>query len=459
MDKPRLGYRLYQSRRVHFVAFIIIGVILAVSYVFIHKEKWPSYWHGISPTAEKAFSVFNIRLDPDGEYLVLCRGNTPIEDVTNMDSIPFGLEQMASIQGVLADQKNLADSANTIYKVHKQRFLAAFYRSQESMRTVMSTQGVTNSLDELSISLDNFRTLENANGEMFIQKRTSILNGIVVVSPPELNIPKANQSGLSRVEEIKQTVLNVSSSRPDQLGVKEPGRGRTSKERNAMTASFADLYHQLHNVLSNSGPDDDAAPLATYDLLTVLRHANKQMSVRLLETVKVETRPFWLIGHYRWYEIICWVWFGVMTHSIIGLGTLLVAHDRKKIWHPSESYRVLAKLVYAPVLVIVMFFLASLLNVEAAALAFGRNSWATLGIAFTLGMFPNTVYRLLRQFLFTLFRNELTQTKRESGQLKTVAVKINAVHKQPDEVYSLDALKENLFEITTAPIKGGRENS
>jgi hypothetical protein len=225
----------------------------------------------------------------------------------------------------------------------------------------------------------------------------------------------------------------------------------TLAERDQLGAYFQRWNENALRVLGVALITGTNGPTAT-DMNQKLGLINQSIGHELLSNLRQETRPMWLFGRYRWLEILFWVWFGVLTHSIITVG-LYVVGAKEEMWQPSELLRIFSRFVYAPILVAALFFLGDMLGANAAVLDLGRNTWATLGIAFTLGMFPTTIYRLLHQFLTTVFRTELTTT---SAPAPTPSV-VKAIVKRPDPAtktpYTVSDLKKNLTEIVVAPLK------
>ncbi|MGC4071590.1 MAG: hypothetical protein QM760_03600 [Nibricoccus sp.] len=230
----------------------------------------------------------------------------------------------------------------------------------------------------------------------------------------------------------------------------QPGtlRELSEAEKKAVAAYFAGWDQRVVEQLGVQLKDNETASLPK-----AIKLANKALTNELTAIVRAETSSFWLMGRWRWLEMIWWVWFGILTQALVQHGLRLVGIMEGQIWQPGELLRTFAKFFYAPLLALSLFFLAEFIGSAKEAVEFSRNSPATLGICLILGLFPNTAYRIIKEVSTTVFRSNLTTSSPPMAAPSTAVVNIDVTHKASGGVYTLDRLKENVAAHITAPLQ------
>jgi len=459
--------RFYLSKLCHFLFLVFLAVFIAILYLWSHQVGWHDYWDEVKRAADNSFQVFRVSFDKTGQRLALLAAGEEIDDVKKLPVTPFGLEKVGSIQGTLSQYKSLAVEANGVYDSLQQDFLHHFSDRRGYFALAVSYFGLTNIGVEFRLPNSRFTVLQQTKGLAFQRGFYNAMAGPVVFDPASI-LPGGrsaatgtNNGPEAKIQQAAAETLEAGQRRAAQFlaGEFSVPLGDVRPSSTNELAALGQLFDRWNRIALDVFPAGTNATsfqsslAETNSVWLRLGAVNNRMREELVANLQSETQPLWLIGRFRWLEILYWVWFGVLTHSLVSQGASLVGGRSDEVWQPGEILRIVAKFAYAPALVLALFFLASLLGAEAAALEFGRNSWATLGIAFTLGMFPNTIYRLLRQFLTTIFRTELTQGDRIVKEPGTAKVVVDRTHREGKQAYNLDTLKANVAELITAPLK------
>jgi len=504
-------FRAYLSQRAHFVVFCLVGVAIVLCYLLSHCWRWESYWEGIKNPARNAFRIFKVGPSDDGHRWVLLVKGREETSLDTLPDMPFGLQHMASVHGVLSHYRHLAEGASRVYERRRVAFLRRFHYAMGYHVLALDEMGLAESGVELRLSPETFRYLQALQGFSFVDGFAEQLRNRIIYDPAEQqhsqnkendspsdpneekdssdtsndvvvdsNHPRELENTSTWAYEARDaafTSLSAGRSYPlrfNALNINGVRRYPTAQEKEAFERRFQEWNRELQQWFAvhetspaevgdqadpnapSSRAGSDPNTVGTVSLTQVQKQANEDLAQALLDTLRVETRPLWLLGHYRWMEIVFWVWFGVFTHCLASQSKHLVqSHAHGGAWRPSETWRSLSKLIYAPLLAMALFFLAAVIEQENTALAFGRNSWATLGISFLIGMYPNTVYRVLKHALPNLLQDKIAHTDRGKAAPETVVAKIDVSHKKEGGVYTLDQLKHNVAEVVTSSLKGG----
>ena len=448
----RIYRGLYLSVSGQFLTLLLLVALVVWAYFKAHDHYENCYWDSIEPTAREGFASYGVGLDAKGEFYELQYDGEPLAPGDISVRSMFGLERSASIRGILNRYRGAAAAANHSLNENETVFRGCFVENRTTGFTApLSAFGGPPGLVELRISQPAFARLEDLRGERLRRTAAALLlsqdgfdgalSGTLThppKTPAEGNLPeKIVQDAVQEGILLTNGVI-TGSRRP--LNEKD--------ERAAIQRYFADWASDAKEGLAT------ALPANQQDLSdAILPKLNESLTKDLLKVAKVENGDLWLVGKFRWLEIIFWTWFGVFTQSLVQHGIALVGGRRDEVWQPRENLRTVAKMFYGPALIVALFFLRDYLTAGTESLEFAYNTPATLGIAFILGMFPTTAYRLLRQVTTTVFRSDLTGSEKRKIVPRNATVKIVANHREPGGVYRLDTLKQNVGNLYTSIIK------
>ena len=142
--------------------------------------------------------------------------------------------------------------------------------------------------------------------------------------------------------------------------------------------------------------------------------------------------------------------------SFLKLIPFLLGRGGDETWEPRETLVVFPKLIYAPLLVLAVLFMAGTFGIGQLELAeLSRSSPSILGVAFILGLFPNTAWRIIKDLCTRIFRDDLREGGAKSATPQTVTVSSAVTVKDGQAVYTVEDLKRNVGEHVTAVLKGG----
>jgi hypothetical protein len=439
------------------------------------------YWGSISNIVRSSLGTYQLGLDATGQRMALQYAGQPVTDVSRLPPAPFSIEKIASIQGVLNRYAALAQSANLAYQQSETALLSAFTPTDggDFALRLGWFAGAGDSAAEFRLSAATMATFRTLRGPALQQAATAHLRSSRVFDPSQgieiaalntstpteaptdtLSGPPKTETTLSEVRAyLRQRIADaVAAGELDRRELNEafqPGsfRALTAAEQAAISAYFASWDERIHRLLPASATPTGSPTDRQSSLDVFFQKASAQMCDELIEVVRAETSSFWLMGRWRWLEMIWWVWFGILTQALVQHGLHLVGVLRGEIWQPGELLRTLAKFFYAPLLTLGLFFLAEYIGSTREAVEFSRNSPVTLGICLILGLFPNTAYRIIKEITTTVFRSTLTTSGSAKAAPATTAVNLDVTHKTAGGVYTKERLKQNIAALVTAPLQ------
>jgi hypothetical protein len=125
--------------------------------------------------------------------------------------------------------------------------------------------------------------------------------------------------------------------------------------------------------------------------------------------------------------------------------------QQKTIFQPRESLRVFSRLLYAPLLSLAFFWLATATNLVSGPSFLSDQSFGILAVAFLLGMYPNMIYRLLTGILEKILQGGALPPAREKplvpGKVRVPAGRAGS--EGPD----FSKLRERIADMFTAPLQ------
>jgi hypothetical protein len=481
LKSPSLFLRLWLSCPAQYVFLIVFAAALGCTYYLAHRRMNDRYWGSTGNIVRSSLGTYQLGLDATGQRVELQYAGQPVTDVSRLPPAPFGIEKIASIQSVLSRYVALAQSANLAYQQNQSALLSAFTPTDQgdfALRLSWFPQA-GDATAEFRLSAATLATFRTLRGPALQQAVAARLRSSRVFDPAQgieiaaLNTPaRAEDSADSTAEPSKpETTLSevraylrmriadaVAAGDQERRELNEafqPGsfRALTAEENQAVATYFSSWDERVLRLLPASGTPAGVTPPSHGTLEGFFQKASAQMCDELIEVVRAETSSFWLMGRWRWLEMIWWVWFGILTQALVQHGLHLVGVLRGEIWQPGELLRTLAKFFYAPLLTIGLFFLAEYIGSTREAVEFSRNSPVTLGICLIMGLFPNTAYRIIKEITTTVFRTTLTTSGSARAAPATTAVNLDVTHKAAGGVYTRERLKQNISALVTAPLQ------
>jgi hypothetical protein len=496
LQRPPLLVRLWLSCIAQYLFLIALASVVGCTYYVIHKLKNEKYWASISNIVRTSLGTYQLGLDATGHRIELQYAGQPVTDVSRLPPAPFSIEKIASVQGVLSRYVALSRSANHVYLQNESAFISAFAPTDNGgfMLRLAWFPGAGDSPAEFRISASTMALLRTLHGPALQHTASSHLCSSRVFDPTQaIEIttlkspaePAAPATDPVKAEEtlkdvrayfhqrIAASVVAADLDRRELSEAYQPGmmRALTPAESQAIADYFSAWDARIiRQIQASCAPAEKPACTATCrpecksdpvckaaeKLVTLddfFAAAARRMCDELIEVVRAETSSFWLMGRWRWLEMIWWVWFGILTQALVQHGLHLVGVLRGEIWQPGELLRTFAKFFYAPLLTLGLFFLAEYIGSTREAVEFSRNSPVTLGICLILGLFPNTAYRIIKEVTTTVFRTTLTTSGSPKAAPATTAVNLDVSHKAAGVVYNKDRLKENIATLVTAPLQ------
>ncbi len=400
------------------------------------------------------FRTYGLQRSADGKRIVLAQGGKPLTlSEGSLPKAPFGLESMASFQGALAEQQGFADLISGYYGRRKEAVLAMFDNpGHGSMRIPVRSLGVDSADLESEITREQYDQFAGYSLDEFAEVAArSIADGVPwsATNRPTLELAATGSDIVDRGIAVGARMAGGIPGGPS-------GEALPAEVREKIHEYFATWPSALGRQLAPSTNDTfgirDALSL---DML--LQSLSDRLAVQLESVAMAETGSFWLLGRYRWWEIIFWVLFGVLVNALIGLSPAVKGPGSGARWEPRETVLVFGKLFYAPILALAVFFLAGQFGLGAFEMEeLGRSSPAILGVAFILGLFPNTTWRIIRDLCTRLFREDLQGSpKSRPVSRRTVTVSSTVSDRGGKPAYTVQDLKDNVANHVTAILKPG----
>ncbi len=189
-------------------------------------------------------------------------------------------------------------------------------------------------------------------------------------------------------------------------------------------------------------------------LSSAISCANQRLHGELQHISEKEVGFFWIIGAYRWLELALWTCFGVFTHNLYWIGMYCAGkrEDVENPWNPNNTPRDFARLLYAPLLTIALFMIAEYAGFTREASELNRSTLVPLGIAFILGLFPNTAYRIISRIPTTLFQKEVTSAE-EKEKKRDLEPRKASTRKLTLGAVTVDDLNKNIKELLTTMLR------
>lgn len=474
-------HRVYFNRVGQYLLLLVLTAVVSGTYLWTHRQQSPLghlYTADIEEIASRSFNGFRLRLSPDRQAVQLTQDGQPISGPNGPSSAPFGLEKTASFRGAIARHAHLADLINADYADRRNSWRALFAdagnvvtapvvgfftETQPTLREFRLPRSVFSLWSEKQGPAFESGLLQSLQSAVVFDPATrpgpvasTAISSTTAVAPSEGTAVSPDSTALSFTEKRLSDVTSRLTALEERLSARWPTIELTVLPAGDYTRLQEQVIHRNRELwLSLLG--ETPPPPAQPSLQSLLDRLNRDFSAELTAVVRTETRPMWVAGRLRWMEVVFWVWFGVLSYSLIDHGLYLVGQRRGEIWQPGELLRTVSKLFYAPALAISLFFLAEFIGASAEAGELGRNSLVTLGIAFILGLFPTSAFRIIRDLSTRLFREDLQGGRDPVPVPAKAVVPIDASHRQAgaETPYTLAQLQQNVARLATAPLAPG----
>ncbi|HUG11640.1 MAG TPA: hypothetical protein VMM36_11530 [Opitutaceae bacterium] len=449
-----------------------------IGYFVLHHKLEPCYRAEIMRSANLSFSAYGIERLADGSRFGMLENGQLFSPGGDRLPAPFALETFSAFQGALWKYHRLAEALNDLNATRRAAVLAGMRRDTSgSVEEIPASVFNYSKPDEsLVLRLDQataqqFRQLK---GESFRCETAALLKRVTIWRPYAAGSVDLSGSSAAptdpRIAAVRNLVANHGKKIADDHLTGAPEQGF----REGLTAAIDSYYEVWRRDLEQTavgfladpagttpekadgesweGDTRPAPPTSTGG--DWLARVNSHVRADLVAITHSELGSFWLIGRYRWMEIVMWVWFGVFIKGLIDLG-LVVAGLKSRHYEPREFLRLLGKFVYAPVLALGLFFLSTFIGAGREAFELGRSSPAVLGFALTLGIFPNTAFRIIQDLATRLFRDELTSSEKEGKPLpaRTRVDTPDFSRRPPGSLITVDQLKASVTAHITGPLK------
>lgn len=447
--------RLWFKPVVHLLLLLLFGGLIVLAYWLTHLGLNQKYQADISNISRLAFQTFGYQRSADGKSVALLQHGKPVDVAAEqLSKAPFGLESLPSFRGILSEHAGRAAAVTAFYRREKTAVLAAFSPERFGSRLI-PVRSVGSSAGDLEsqITAEQYRQLERAELDEFSVLAAQLIAAGTPSSP-------TNQAGITFAG-LGSAVVERAAEEARKLANRSPG-GRSgdalSSEVKAQIQLHFNLWarrlaDQITAGQANRVPLDLAKVTSLDD---VLGNLSANLAADLHAVAMAETGSLWLMGKFRWLEIIFWVWLGIVAMSFLKLIPFLLGRGGDETWEPRETLVVFPKLIYAPLLVLAVLFTAGTFGIGQLELAeLSRSSPSILGVAFILGMFPNTTWRIIKDLCTRIFRDDLREGGAKPATPQAVTVASAVTVKDGQVVYTVEDLKRNVGEHVTAILKAG----
>lgn len=476
-----LWYKIWFASPLHVVFVAALLCAATICYVRAHtnwgyrqeqgqyvldtdQSKITNYWFDARPLIKDAIGIFQIKEDPNSHLFTIFQESRPWDGTPVQDKeVTLGIEKLPSVRGLIANYQGRLDTYNAGIRDRVQSVLS-------SMKWMESDSGA-------GIDLSIFRSTKN-DGEEF--RGTAFITQAdfdsIKARPPNAQTSRDLKGALENCEAIDYTKKSVQSWKltgvaetvdmvdRSKLGLKVVEQEaplyalELDKKGNLPTPARSAIQHYFSpDYLLNRYRSDVAKALnnKTEELDKVgIPELQSALHNELLIAAKGELGFFWLFGHWRWYEIMWWTWFGVLTNSLIYLGIYLVRRGpRGTIWDPRETLKNLSALFYAPIMSIAIIWGLTQTNL------LGKNAFTTgdaavaVFVAFVLGTFPGIPHKLLTTIAKTLFKDTSVAASKKPAKHDKVVTVTGLPAAPPNAPLHIADLKNSIGNAATAILK------
>ncbi len=455
-DPGSLYHKWYLSCGRQFVVIALLSLAIALSYFASHYWLRCQYECLARPIYSQALKIYRIGTAPDDPKLSLLYRGDPIDrDSIATAATPFDSGKQVAVLGTLEEYQGILDEANGAI--------------ESQAAAVLQSIAPDEAADINRLRLENLLPSERRGDEdsPFFELETAEQESLekLLLSGSYASLPGFFQGrSLHYYEDVSfgdvdsaeqpklvETRIKFVNDELDELGYQK-------KRSRALAANELDLLHtqaqewqdnllkRINETLSASGVLD-----STRENATPRAALNQAFHQSLTDTVFLETGYFWLVSKYKWMEFVYWTWFGVLTQALIMHGMHLVGGRKGQLWQPDEFLRILAKLVYAPMITVAVFFGIGHLGDSQSLQEYANASMFPVLVAFALGMYPNTVIRAFKKIVESILKGDVS-----SGAAPPPLPEKTSVPKR-SAPKTIDALKASIRETLQAPLEESKQ--
>lgn len=511
----RMFRQLWCSVFCHFLARIALALAIGALYLFAHGQLRERYTRFVRESARLSFQAIRYSRAEDGASIVLTYGGFPMgTNLAALPKVPYDLQNLTTFQGIISRHQAVARLITSHYLERKQAILSFTLPDTTDPFVRIPLAPFDPKLSEVALlHRATFNSLKEQHLDAFLSNAQRLMPAaksfdptrpadMVPLPPPSASntitrrlrsalesahdttrsltvrevLPllssgaqKVLKESLDPAREVRSLVTNINASLSRDIpSTADPSTPTPEKPKDVPSPTQATppspgLMVRLGKIFI--GPETEPAPvfrpIEATSLGLLLDALSSTMQDQLDRVAIREAASFWLLGRYRWWEIVSWVWFGVIVRSLMDIAKTAVRAPKADLFEPRNSLVVLAQLIYCPVLVITIIFLAGHFDVSGIDLTdLGRSTPAILGIAFVFGVFPEmtwgVIHHVANSFFGRLFQEPIRKPEPQPSTVRvtTVASAPGDLLGDPPKV-TVEQLKQNIANRITAPLMQG----
>lgn len=422
-----------QSPIQHLWYAIYVGVGLVVLHVLSHLLASSAYKDSIKATVRLAAQIYQVRYDPaSGEFRVFQGGSVWASLPQDQQVGPLGIGKSPAFRGLLTQRDRELSDKSREPRDQLRRFLLKFSELHGSRAREVGGSG-----GEWLVCVPQQQFAEAQSADLraairrardFIDSATTYKRGAARRDVPASDDPVVR----AVIAHVNATLTKVGSLglQPEPLPLEQ----RTAL-LNELPLAFLDDNAVLPMTRGATGE-----PVTERDKLT-----NEIVEIAQKEVFDC----FWMFGCLRWFEIVFWVWFGVVTKMLYGYGQFAVGLRRKSVFEPNETQWAIARFVFAPLLALVFFWITSLTNLVEFGFDLSQPSMATLAFAFLMGMFPDDIYNVVSKAFHGLLKGSEKDERKDPAPRATELT----ANTQAASISLLADLRSRVQDVVTSVVR------
>lgn len=497
-----LARRRWLKPQWHFLGLVVVFAFVAAAWRGVHLLLNAKYRAETEPTIVAALNYYQLSYEGTPSNLVVMVSGEKFDQTA--ESLPgtLGLDRLAGMRGVLIDHAGqLRDYRSTLdarYEALRSLWMPN-PRQPKSREFDFRAAGIVDSGDTLlQCPAREWQALLDDDPVHGLDKLhnfaiASVVRERALRAPTSLSTSSSARESVNSTQRVARSLAESAIKKREETGLPEPlptypERAMRESERDALRRFFLGpfirdlekvkaLAFTAHERWANSNPEffgcigPDAETIERWipreraiskdaslsEAFDIVRESRAELfRLDLYSVMSSETGLFWFFGSWKWFEIMWWTVFGVLTMALysIGFASITGKQPGKQTWEPGESLRVVGRMFYAPAIAVVFFWLALSTNLIEEASFLASNTFGALAFAFVIGMAPNHVLRLVLNVLFLVMRGgakgkELSKSAKTSGR----TVVSREPNRSEGELPTLEQLKNRVVRIATAPLE------